>query len=124
MKYNRSEIMRRAWAIRKSENVTMSAALVKAWAEAKAGAKKAEIVARLEKIVAIGNEPKNGYHYTLSSKDWANYGKNRTYFEIIETREGTRHYKKGNYGYFDNLANEYFPVKDINWDFGGNNRIA
>ena len=35
-KYNRSEIFKRAWAIKKSENTTMSIALKRAWAEAKA----------------------------------------------------------------------------------------
>lgn len=34
-KYNRSEIFKRAWAIKKSENTTMSIALKRAWAEAK-----------------------------------------------------------------------------------------
>ena len=36
MKYNKSEIMRNAWAIRRAENKTMSEALRKAWAIAKA----------------------------------------------------------------------------------------
>ena len=35
MKYNRSEIMKRAWEIKRAENTTIGAALVKAWAEAK-----------------------------------------------------------------------------------------
>lgn len=37
MKYNKSEIMRTAWAIRKNEKTSMSVALVKAWAIAKSG---------------------------------------------------------------------------------------
>ena len=35
MKYNRSKIMRRAWEIKRSENVSISEALKAAWAEAK-----------------------------------------------------------------------------------------
>lgn len=34
--YNKSEIMTRAWTIRRNENYTMSAALRKSWAQAKA----------------------------------------------------------------------------------------
>lgn len=34
-KYNKSEIMKNAWSIRKSFNVSMSEALKKAWAKAK-----------------------------------------------------------------------------------------
>lgn len=35
MKYNLSEIMKNAWAIRRNENTNMSSALKKAWAQAK-----------------------------------------------------------------------------------------
>lgn len=35
MKYNKSEIMKNAWTIRRNENVNMSSALKKAWAQAK-----------------------------------------------------------------------------------------
>ncbi len=35
MKYNKSEIMKNAWAIRRKESTTMSSALKKAWAQAK-----------------------------------------------------------------------------------------
>lgn len=129
MKFNRSEIMRNAWTIRRESGYTMSAALKKAWAVAKKGiemSKKDGIIAKLNKIVAMGNAPQNGYHYELIASDWVKYGKNRTYFKIVETRDNSRHciIKEGNYGYFDNIADEYFPVQSIDWDFGGNNRIA
>ena len=126
MKFNRSEIMRNAWTIRRESGCTMSAALKKAWAVAKKGiemSKKDQIIERLNKIVAMGNAPQNGYHYELIVSDWVKYGKNRTYFKVVETRDNSRHCKEGNYGYFDNIANEYFPVKSIDFDFGGNNRI-
>ena len=60
MKFNRSEIMRNAWTIRRESGYTMSAALKKAWAVAKKGiemSKKDGIIAKLNKIVAMGNAP-------------------------------------------------------------------
>lgn len=123
MKYNRSDIMRNAWNIRRESGCTMSDALKKAWAVAKKGSemtKKDEIIEKLDKIVAIGNARGNGYHYDLIINDWAKYGKDRTYFKIIETRDHSKHHKEGNYGYFDNIENEYVPVKSLDFDFGGN----
>lgn len=122
MKYDRRAIMKKAWIIRRESGCTMSAALKKAWTVAKKGnemTKKDEIIEKLNKIVAIGNSRDNGYHYELIIKDWANYGKDRTYFKIIETRDKSRHCKEGNYGYFDNIADEYSPVKSLDFDFGG-----
>ena len=125
MKYNRTEIMRRAWEIKRSENVSMSIALVRAWAEAKTAQRKNEIIKRLENIVSLGNQRGNFYFYTLVANDWVKYGKNRTYFKIVEKRNGTRHYVEGDYGYFDNIAKEYVPgKKSLDWDFGGNIRMA
>lgn len=122
MKYDRRAIMKNAWIIRRESGCTMSAALKKAWTVAKEGnemSKKDAIIEKLNKIVAIGNEPNNGYHYELIVSDWVKYGKDRTYFKIVETREKSRHYKEGNYGYFDNIADEYFPVKSLDFDFSG-----
>ena len=80
---------------------------------------KEEIIEKLNKIVEIGNGHHNGYHYELVIREWTNYGKNRTYFKIIESRDNSRHCKEGDYGYFDNIADKYFPVKSLDFDFGG-----
>lgn len=81
---------------------------------------KAEIIERLNKIVNIGNAPKNGYHYELIMNDWVKYGKDRTYFKIVETRDNSRHYAERDYGYFDNIADKYLPVKSLDYDFREN----
>lgn len=67
MKYNKTEIMRNAWRIRKTYNVSMSVAMKAAWAVAKA--------------VAIAEQDADEYcgNYRTSVNDWAKYGKARCY---------------------------------------------
>lgn len=55
MKYNKSEIMKNAWNIRRATGCTMSAALVKAWANAKAPAKTVETLT-VEDLTAFGGK--------------------------------------------------------------------
>jgi hypothetical protein len=113
MKYNRSEIMRRAWEIKRSENVSISEALKAAWAEAKNPTPKTlreEMIERINTIISASNRPED-YTLTAVVNDWANYGKNRTYISIVETRANSRHYAKREYGYIDNLTNAYVPGK-------------
>lgn len=84
--------------------------------------KKEELAARLNTIIEKSTRD-NGYHYEAVIKDWENYGKSRTYYSIIETRDGSKHYKVKKYGYYDNIKNEYVPEKygDLRKDytFGG-----
>ena len=68
-----------------------------------------------------------GCELVIVAKDWANGGKNRTYFAIIERStdsKASKHYKKKEYGYLDNVTGEYVPAKygDLTRDhtFGGN----
>ena len=67
MKYNKKQIMKTAWIIRRDANVDMSTALRAAWA--------------LEKtMIAAETEGKeSGWNYRVSVRDWVKYGKNRTY---------------------------------------------
>ena len=107
-KYNLSQIMKKAWSLVKGLGMTMSSALKEAWREAKS--LKAQLIVKLEAIAAEANSHDNGYHYNVYMKDWANYGKSRTYFSIYETRDNSRH-KKISYGYFDNQGEKYVPEK-------------
>lgn len=85
---------------------------------------KNEVINRLNKIAADANSHDNGYHYEVITNEWVKYGKNRTYFSIVETRDNSKHYVKKDYGYFDNNADEYVAGKaNIEYDFGGNHKI-
>lgn len=88
---------------------------------------KEQLIENINTIAAEANSHNNGYHYNVKINDWANYGKNRTYFSIVETRDCSKHCKEKKYGFIDNLTGEYFPEKyaDLTsgFDFGGNNRI-
>ena len=108
-KYNLSAIMKRAWNLVKTAGMTISEGLKKAWKEAKS--LKEQLIAKLNAIVAEKNSYDNGYHYRAEVNDWENYGKSRTYFAIIETRDNSKHYSKTRYGYFDNQTEEYVREK-------------
>lgn len=85
---------------------------------------KTEIITRLTAITDYANSHDNGYHYELRINEWVKYGKDRTYFSIVETRDNSKHYVKKDYGFFDNNADEYVAGKgNINYDFGGNEKM-
>lgn len=82
--------------------------------------KKAEIIARLNAIADLANSYDNGYHYEVKISEWVKYGKDRTYFSIIETRGNSKHYVKKDYGFYDNNAEEFVPGKaSIDYTFSG-----
>lgn len=70
---------------------------------------KLELIERLNKI----NESSQveGYERIAVVKDWENYGKSRTYFTIEETRINSKKFAKKDYGFYDNIKNEYVPGK-------------
>lgn len=82
---------------------------------------KEELIEKLNALADDANKRFNGdFIYTAKENDWQGYGKSRTYFSIIETRTGSKHYKEIKFGYYDNQKNEYCPtdryykyVKDI-----------
>ena len=98
MKYNLSEIMKRAWEIKKKDGRNIEKA-------------------------AEANSHDNGYHYNVYISNWENYRKSRTYFAIFETRENSKHNKKISYGYYDNQKSVYIPEKynnlEKNFTVGG-----
>ena len=77
---------------------------------------KIECVANLNKIADEANSHKNGYKYKISIKDWNAGDKSRTYFSIFETRENSKKFAKKDYGYFDNVKNEYVATKYAHLD--------
>lgn len=121
------EIMMRAWEIvRTMTNGTirekLSAALKQAWAEAKAEVKmtKETIVKLMNKVAAASTFEGDSYKYEVKANDWVKYGKNRTYFEITETRTGSKHSKSIKYGYWDNITNEYVgDLHSFDFNFAG-----
>lgn len=112
-KYDLRKIMKRAWELVKKAGMNISSGLKKAWEEAKTVMenKKEIIIKKLKAVAAEKNSYDNGYHYEVSVSNWENYGKSRTYIAIIETRNCSKHYVKSNYGYYDNIADEYVPHK-------------
>lgn len=113
-KYNKSEIMKNAWTMVKEVGLTISTALKKAWAIAKGTVKtlKEEMVEKMENLISLASPVMN---YRISTKDWSNYGKNRTYLKVIETRDNSKHYVEYDFGYIDNNKNEYVAgKKDLN----------
>lgn len=91
-KYNKSNIMRNAWALRKSVNVSMSIALKSAWALEKA-------MMQAEKEAAAID-----WNTKVAVNDWVKYGKNRTYVEIREYTNAWNCKRTYKLGYVDNLA--------------------
>lgn len=109
MKYDLSKIMKRAWALVKEFGMTISSSLKMAWAEAKL---KAQMISKMEYLVSIATDV---YNYSISARDWENYGKSRTYLKIFETRRNSTHNKVYECGYIDNQKNVYVPGKiDLN----------
>lgn len=108
--YNKSEIFKNAWTMVKEAGLTISAALKKSWAMAKGTVKK--MIEKMESLISLASPVMN---YRISVKDWSNYGKNRTYLKIIETRDNSKHYVEYDFGYIDNNKNEYVAGrKDLN----------
>lgn len=76
--------------------------------------KKEKLLDMLHKLTDDATEryKKNGIvdcYYNIVASDWNNYGKNRTYINVYENREGSKHSKKIICGYFDNITGDYVP---------------
>lgn len=135
-------IMKRAWVIRRAwakaisvkvSMICMSECLKQAWEEAQSEEPKPKkitkevLIERLETI--IKHSPRLSYcdlYYVAN--DWVKYGKNRTYFKIVEKSKdykSSKHCKGVGYGYLDNITGQYVVEKYdrdmfFNLDFGGN----
>lgn len=62
------------------------------------------------KVIAANGQP--GYTVSVSTSNWENYGKSRTYLKLNMNREsdGRAHHSQ-DYGYYDNKAQKYVPSK-------------
>lgn len=86
---------------------------------------KNELIKRAELIIA--NSTCEDYmELELKTRDWTNYGKDRTYFSIVKKStdyKKSKYYAEKKYGYINNQTGEYVPDKhDLrkNYNFGGN----
>ena len=95
MKYNRKNIMRNAWNIRRTANVSMSIALRAAWALEKA----------MVEATNIGEE--SGWNYKTVANDWVKYGKNRTYISCRIYTNAWNLKREHKLGYVDNMTGEF-----------------
>lgn len=95
MKYNKKEIMTKAWQIKKANGVTLSVALRASWALAKA-------VNEAEKI---GKE--SGWNYKAAANDWCKYGKSRTYVSARIYTNAWNLKREYKLGYVDNMTGAY-----------------
>lgn len=124
VKYDRRAVMCRAWEIfhtlQGDRDAKLSHALKMAWAEAKAPKKslKEEIISKVEHIVC---KAPDRYNYEIIARDWANYGKSRTYIKVEETSTSSKHRKVYDFGYIDNIANTYVAGRK---DANGNLNLA
>lgn len=120
MKYDMSKIMKRAWELVKTMGMNISEGLKKAWKEAKNMVKslKEKVAAEIENLIA---DAADVYDYRISEGVWEKYGKNRTYFKVIETRKNSKHYVSYDMGYIDNNTEKYIAGKiDVFGKFGLN----
>lgn len=112
----KAQIMKRAHEIARTLEgdymARMSMALRQAWDESHAPkTPEDEAMARMEAIVASSAKC---YDYEIKFNLWENYGKSRTYIKVIEKSQNikaSKHYATYDFGYIDNIKNEYVPSK-------------
>ena len=78
-----------------------------------------EAIKRLETIIENST---TAYNFFISASEWKNYGKERLYLAIYETRENSKHNVKYDFGYINLLTNDYVASKkDLtqNFDLSG-----
>lgn len=96
--YNRRQIMRNAWAIRREANIDMSTALKAAWALEKA----------MASAEAAGKD--SGWNYKVCANDWVKYGKNRTYVSTRIYTNALNLKREIKFGYVDNLTGAFIAA--------------
>ena len=93
--YNKHEIMRNAWNIRRDANVSMSIAMKAAWALAKA-------IKVAEKVASEIN-----WNTKVRVNDWAKGGYNRTYVEVAVYTNAWNRKRTEKIGIVNNLTGEF-----------------
>lgn len=110
----KKNVMKRAWEIYRTligdHIAKLAMALREAWAETKNTAKtmREQCIDRMNTIIA-NSATYNYCEMYAVAKDWIKGNKNRTYIKIVEAAKPgtTKHYKEIEYGYIDNVTNEY-----------------
>ena len=82
---------------------------------------KQDVEKRLQDEVDVANSANNGFTKKVVVRDWENYGKSRTYYSIVETRANSKHFKKKDYGYWDNQTNTFSDENALRFTFSGAN---
>lgn len=93
--YNKSEIMKNAWTIRKKSHVDMSTALRASWALAKAILKAEQVAAEID------------WNTRVRVNDWAKGGHDRTYVEVAVYTNAWNRKRTEKIGYVDNLTGKF-----------------
>lgn len=93
--YNKSQIMKNAWNIKKTAGVSMSVALKSAWALEKA-------MMQAEKIAKDID-----WNTKVCVNDWVKNGHNRTYVEVAVYTNAWNRKRTEKVGYVNNLTGEF-----------------
>lgn len=72
------------------------------------------MIARANRIAEASKKIASSNTYKVVANDWTKGDNDRTYISIVETTEGTRHYRKYDCGYINNITGEYISGKNIN----------
>ena len=96
--YNRHEIMKNAWSIRRENNVSMSVALKAAWALAKAIKAAEALAADID------------WNTKIRVNDWIKAGHSRTYVEVAVYTNAWNRKRTEKIGYVDNLTGEFIAA--------------
>lgn len=111
MKYNKAQIMKRAWEIKKEDDSYIFGLCLKmAWEEAK----ETKMSQReLDEKEALEQAAQYSGYARLVANDWVKYGKNRTYVEVRIYTNGGNLKRTIKVGYQDNLTGEWFTDKNL-----------
>lgn len=96
--YNRHEIMKNAWSIRRENNVSMSVALKAAWALAKAIKAAEALAADID------------WNTKIRVNDWIKAGHSRTYVEVAVYTNAWNRKRTEKIGYVNNLTGEFIAA--------------
>ena len=96
--YNRHEIMKNAWSIRRENNVSMSVALKAAWALAKAIKAAEALAADID------------WNTKIRVNDWIKAGRSRTYVEVAVYTNAWNRKRTEKIGYVNNLTGEFIAA--------------
>lgn len=96
--YNRHDIMKNAWRIRRENNVSMSVALKAAWALAKAIKAAEALAADID------------WNTKIRVNDWIKAGRSRTYVEVAVYTNAWNRKRTEKIGYVDNMTGEFIAA--------------